>query len=76
AHLAAIRDNGLFLETEGKVIGGKPHAATDDPAELPPQDLVVLSLKAPSLPAVAKPLKRLLAPSAAALFFNNGIPWW
>ncbi|MGL4287724.1 MAG: ketopantoate reductase family protein [Phreatobacter sp.] len=76
AHLAAIRDNGLFLETEGKVIGGKPHAATDDPAELPPQDLVVLSLKAPSLPAVAKPLRRLLAPSAAALFFNNGIPWW
>ena len=76
AHLAAIREKGLFLETGGEVIGGQPVAATDDPAELPPQDLVVLTLKAPALPAVAKPLKALLAPNAAALFFTNGIPWW
>jgi 2-dehydropantoate 2-reductase len=76
AHLEAIRTKGLFLETGGETVGGRPYAATDDPSELPPQDLVVLALKAPSLPAVAKPLKALLAPSAPALFFTNGIPWW
>jgi 2-dehydropantoate 2-reductase len=76
AHLDAIRTNGLFLETEGQTIGGKPAGATDDPATLPKQDLVVVTLKAHSLPAIAAPLKVLLAPDARALFFTNGIPWW
>lgn len=76
AHLEAIRSNGLFLETEGTVIGGKPAIATDDPSTLPPQDLVVVTLKAHSLPSIATSLARLLAPGAAALFFINGIPWW
>lgn len=76
AHLAAIREKGLTLHTEGQTLGGKPHAATDDPATLPPQDLVVVTLKAHSLPAIAAPLKALLAPGAAAVFFTNGVPWW
>jgi 2-dehydropantoate 2-reductase len=76
AHLEAIRANGLMLETEGRTIGGKPAAATDDPATLPKQDLVVVTLKAHSLPAIAAPLKAMLAPDASALFFTNGIPWW
>jgi 2-dehydropantoate 2-reductase len=76
AHLEAIRTTGLFLETEGQVIGGKPVAATDDPASLPLQDLVVVTLKAHSLPKIAKPLRGLLRPGAPALFFTNGIPWW
>jgi 2-dehydropantoate 2-reductase len=76
AHLEAIRARGLFLEAGNETLGGMPQAATDDPSTLPPQDLVVLCLKAPALPAVAKPLRQLLAPSAPALFFNNGIPWW
>lgn len=76
AHLAAIREKGLTLHSEGQTLGGKPFAATDDPATLPPQDLVVVTLKAHSLPAIAAPLKALLAPGAAALFFTNGVPWW
>lgn len=76
AHLEAIRTNGLTLKTDGKTLGGKPAAATDDPATLPPQDLVVVTLKAPSLPGIAGQLRKLLAPDAAALFFTNGIPWW
>lgn len=76
AHLEAIRADGIVVETGGETLGGKPAAATDDPATLPPQDLVVVTLKAHSLPAIAEPLKALLAPGAAALFFTNGIPWW
>lgn len=76
AHLAAIRDKGITLHSEGQTLGGKPFAATDDPATLPPQELVVVTLKAHSLPAIAAPLKALLAPGAAALFFTNGVPWW
>ncbi|WP_439574194.1 ketopantoate reductase family protein [Phreatobacter sp.] len=76
AHLDAIRDTGLTLHADGETLGGKPHAATDDPASLPPQDLVVVTLKAHSLPTVASQLKALLKPGAAVLFFTNGVPWW
>ncbi|PTM51397.1 ketopantoate reductase family protein [Phreatobacter oligotrophus] len=76
AHLAAIREKGLTLHTGGETLGGMPHAATDDPSTLPPQDLVVVTLKAHSLPAIAGQIRALLAPGAAAVFFTNGVPWW
>lgn len=76
AHLEAIRDGGLTLHADGKTLGGKPAAATDDPSALPPQDLVVVTLKAHSLPGVAGQLRALLKPGAAVLFFTNGVPWW
>ncbi|KAF0124148.1 MAG: 2-dehydropantoate 2-reductase, partial [Xanthobacteraceae bacterium] len=56
AHLAAIREKGITLHSDGQTLGGKPHAATDDPSTLPPQDLVVVTLKAHSLPSIAAPL--------------------
>ncbi len=74
--LDAWRTKGVALHTEGRVIGGKPAFATDDPASLPPQDLVVVTLKAPSQPAVAAPLARLLGERGVALFAMNGLPWW
>ena len=74
--LVALRTTGVTLHTEGRVISGKPAFATDDPASLPPQDLVVVTLKAPSQPAIATPLARLLAGDGVALFAMNGLPWW
>jgi 2-dehydropantoate 2-reductase len=76
AHLAAIKAKGIFVDSDGERLGGPPAAATDNPATLPPQDLVVVSLKAPALPAAARQLSALLAPSGSVLIFNNGIPWW
>ena len=76
AQLAAIRARGLTLRRAGKDATVTPAAATDDPASLPPQDLVVVTLKAHALPAEAARLARLLAPEAGALFVVNGIPWW
>ncbi len=76
AHLAAIRDNGIFLRAGDDVIGGRPHLATDDPTALPEQDIVLVTLKAPSLPEIAKPLARLLGARGIATFLMNGIPWW
>ena len=74
--LKAIREKGLLLKSGGKEIRGKPAAATDDPASLPAQDLVVVTLKAHALPALAPTLERLLAPDGCAVFMLNGIPWW
>lgn len=76
AQLEAIRARGLTLHTEGKEMKARPAAATDDPARLPPQDLVLVTLKAHSLPGAAESLARLLAPQGCAVFLLNGIPWW
>ena len=76
AHLAAIRARGLTLRAEGRDVTERPVAATDDPDTLPPQDCVIVTLKAHSTPGVAGQIARLLAPDAFAVFAVNGIPWW
>lgn len=76
AQLQAIRQRGLTLRRGGQETAATPEAATDDPATLPAQDLVVVTLKAHAVPNEADRLARLLAPGAAALFVLNGIPWW
>ena len=74
--LEAIRARGLKVLTGGKEITGRPVAATDDPATLPPQDVVIVTMKAHSLPAVADSLARLVAAQGSIVFVLNGIPWW
>jgi 2-dehydropantoate 2-reductase len=74
--LAAIRARGLKVLTGGREIAGRPATATDDPSALPPQDVVIVTLKAHSLPAVADVLAQLVAPHGSVVFVVNGIPWW
>ncbi|MHB2167954.1 ketopantoate reductase family protein [Alsobacter sp. R-9] len=76
AHLAAIQESGIWVSSGGTEIGGRPAAATDDPSSLPPQDVVVVTLKAHDATAAAPALGRLLKPDGTAAFFANGIPWW
>lgn len=76
SHLAAIRARGLTLCRGRRPTTVTPAAATDDPAHLPPQDLVIATLKAYAVPDEAERIARLLAPGAPALFVLNGIPWW
>lgn len=74
-HLAAIREHGLTLragETEFTV----DIAASDDPADLGPQDFVIVTLKAPALPGIAPALTPLLGPGTSFVTAMNGVPWW
>ena len=74
-HLAAMRANGLTLESGGATRTVKLRC-TDDPAELGPQDFVVLTLKAHSVrPAVAA-IGKLLGSTTAIVTAQNGILWW
>jgi 2-dehydropantoate 2-reductase len=50
--------------------------AVADPAELGVQDLVVIAVKAPALPAVAARIAPLLGPDTIVLTAMNGVPWW
>jgi 2-dehydropantoate 2-reductase len=76
AHLRAIVERGLVLRSGGSEIAVRPAAATDKPADLPPQDIVFVTLKVMAQSANAAAIAALLAPQGVAVFVNNGIPWW
>ncbi|MFC9419989.1 ketopantoate reductase family protein, partial [Bacillus mobilis] len=73
--LAAIRQNGLRVETRDGTLLSHP-VATDRPSDLGPQDIVIVTVKAPALPAIAEGIKSLLHEDSLVLFVMNGIPWW
>ena len=74
-HLAAIRERGLTLEVGGERLTERLEA-TSEPAALGPQDYVVLTLKAHSIPGVVDAVQPLLGPATAVVSAVNGIPWW
>lgn len=74
-HLAAIQQSGLTLQAkDGEITVRLP--ATDDPAALGPQDLVIVSAKTPSLPQVAAGIAPLLHAETAVAFAINGVFWF
>ena len=75
AQLHAIRNHGLGVETHDGALLSHPFA-TDRPSDLPRQDIVFVTVKAPALPAIAEGLASLLHESSLVVFVGNGIPWW
>ncbi|HVI76105.1 MAG TPA: 2-dehydropantoate 2-reductase [Anaeromyxobacteraceae bacterium] len=74
-HLAAIRERGLTLVEDGRTDVVRL-TATDRIAELGPQDLVVLAMKAHQVAPVAAEVAALCGPETILLTAQNGIPWW
>jgi len=75
ANLAAIRENGLVLHSGGERIAGRVRAS-DNPADLGPQDIVLATLKTTGLAALAAGVTPLLGRDTAVVFAQNGLPWW
>jgi len=75
AQLAAFQANGLRVQAADGEITARM-AASAEAAALGPQDVVVVTVKAPSLPSVAAGIGPLLGPDTAVAFVMNGIPWW
>ena len=75
-HLAAMQDKGLTLIEEG----GDPQTvrvtASDDPADLGPQDYVIVTLKAHSVPPVVPRMRPLIGKHTTIVSGVNGVPWW
>ncbi|MGE0288994.1 MAG: 2-dehydropantoate 2-reductase [Bradyrhizobium sp.] len=74
-HLAAVQKNGLTLRSGGDELKAKVRAS-DNPADLGPQDLVISTLKATAVAALATGVTPMLADDTAVVFAQNGIPWW
>ncbi|HKH02630.1 MAG TPA: ketopantoate reductase family protein [Bradyrhizobium sp.] len=75
AHLQAVKANGLTLRVAESEFVVKI-TASEDPAALGPQDVVVSTLKANSLSSLVRGLPPLLREDTAVVFAQNGIPWW
>src|SRR3954451_2101345 len=75
AHLAAMRENGLklLIGDEERVVHPR---CTDNPAELGPQDYVIICLKAHSITGVLDQMQPLLGPHTRVVTAVNGIPYW
>jgi len=74
-HLEAMQANGLRLIEEGDEVT-VPVAASSDPAELGPQDYVVITLKAHSVPPVIPKMAPLIGQHTTIVSGVNGVPWW
>lgn len=75
AHLAAMKNQGLRLLIDGEERVAHP-LCTDDPREAGPQDFVIVTLKAHSVPAIVEAMEPLLGPETAVVTAVNGVPWW
>ncbi|HAT35834.1 MAG TPA: hypothetical protein DCS82_08970 [Rhodospirillaceae bacterium] len=74
--LKAIQDNGITLHRADQPTINIRVNATDDPASLGPQDLVVVTVKAYALADAVDGIKQLLGPDTPVIFAQNGIVWW
>jgi 2-dehydropantoate 2-reductase len=72
--LEALRD-GLNIR-EGEVTKRAAVRASDDPAAIGPQDLLVIAVKAPALADVADLVGPMMGPQSLVLPMLNGVPWW
>jgi 2-dehydropantoate 2-reductase len=75
AHLAAMRENGLKLLIGDQEQLVQPRC-TDNPAELGPQDFVIVCLKAHSITGAIEAMQPLLGPLTRIVTAVNGIPYW
>jgi 2-dehydropantoate 2-reductase len=75
ATAAALRAHRFRLEESGATLTA-PVRVVEDTRTLGPQDLVVIAVKGPSLPAVAPQVGPLLGPETVVLPAMNGVPWW
>src|SRR3712207_2278456 len=75
--LASLRTHGWSSTSpDGERHAAPVATATDDPAALGPQDVVIIAVKAHHLPALAPTLAPLLAPDTVLIPALNGVPWW
>jgi 2-dehydropantoate 2-reductase len=73
--LAAVRERGLVLD-DAAGTHRIPLTVADSAAALGPQDLVIVAVKAPALPAVADAVAALSHADTTVLSAMNGVPWW
>ena len=73
AHLAALRERGLRIESPHGDVHAPKVAATDDPTEVGPVDLVFFAVKLYDTEAALGLLPPLIGPATLVVPFQNGV---
>jgi 2-dehydropantoate 2-reductase len=75
AHLQAVRSTGLkLIEADKETVQVLP--AAEHIAELGPQDVLILGLKAHQLVPIIEEVAAAIGPQTCVVTTQNGIPWW
>ena len=75
ATLAALQQHGWRLQENGTRLTS-PARASDNPAALGVQDVVIIAVKSQALAQVARQIAPLIGPDTLILPAMNGVPWW
>jgi 2-dehydropantoate 2-reductase len=73
AHLAAIREHGLRVQSARGDLHLHDVVATDDPSSLQPADVIIIGVKLWDTEAAAEAVKPLVRPGTAVVSFQNGV---
>jgi 2-dehydropantoate 2-reductase len=77
ATLESLRKSGWRLREAAQAeVYSVPCVASASAHELGIQDLVIIAVKAPALPALAPALMPLLGKKTLVMAAMNGVPWW
>ena len=77
ANLEEIRSNGMRLRmASGEELHARGVRAAASLAEVPPQDLIVLGMKAHQVSPVASMIASAMHRETVVVPMQNGIPWW
>jgi len=74
-HLAAMKERGVTVRTRDRDLTARP-ACTDDIGAIAGAHVVIITLKAHSIPGVAPAIGEALDARASVVPAVNGIPWW
>ncbi len=73
AHLAAIREHGLRIESANGDAHVQPAEATDDIAAIGPVDFVFFTVKLWDTESAGEAIRPLVGPETAVISFQNGV---
>ncbi|MDP3719055.1 MAG: 2-dehydropantoate 2-reductase [Acidobacteriota bacterium] len=73
AHLAALQQGGLHIESPSGALHLPTVQATDDPAQVGPVDVVLFAVKLYDVDAAAATLKPMIGPNTVVITLQNGV---
>jgi len=78
ATLQSVQQHGLLLShvDAPEQLSSVPLTVSDSPAQLGPQDLVIVALKTTALDALPALIGPLLGPQTRVMWAMNGVPYW
>ena len=78
ATLQSVQQHGLLLShvDTPEQLSSVPLTVSDSPAQLGPQELVIVALKTTALDALPSLIGPLLGPQTRVMWAMNGVPYW